>query len=267
MNTSECQALIERAEQARLAAGSSANRQVFVANCEHDWAANAARYAELGKAVPPNDCAYRGYGLTLPGTTGSFTGYLPGTPQEVIDWRNANPGGGSPGPAAGGSAAGGGGGALQFSFTNLTSGDNSNFRVGDRWEVRISGAAPNSPVSVNGGLNGANVLTQMGSTDAAGRFILNGQMEQGQVGNWSEAWRVNNQIVQSFTFRVLPAGTAAGATTFTGSTGGGQTQSPITKSVFGALPGGSISIGGTDIPWAVLGGGLLVAFLIFRGGR
>jgi hypothetical protein len=154
-----------------------------------------------------------------------------------------------------------------FTFTNLTSGNNSSFVVGDRWEVRISGAAPNAPVSVNGGMNGANALTPMGSTDASGNYTRNGQMTQAEVGSWQEAWRVNNQIIASFTFKVSPAGTATTSGTGTG-TGGGQstqTTSSISKSVSGALPGGSVSIGGMDIPVWGLGLAAVALFFMMRG--
>jgi hypothetical protein len=272
--SAECQAQLQAYQQARMAADNAANRAVFLENCNRDWQANAAQYQALGMEVPPNDCAYRGYGQTLPGTTGSYTGYLPGTPQAILDWRAANPGGGSPGPAAGGSGGSAGGGlSPSFAFTNLTSGDNTNFKVGDRWQILVTGPA-NSPVSFNGGRNGDNQVHPMGSTDSTGKFTLNGQMGQGEIGDWAEAWRVNNQIVASFTFRVLPSSsvTTPSSTPGTGTgTGSGQsrqtTQSPISKSVFDTLPGGSVSIGGPDVPWALVGGGLLVAYLMFRGGR
>jgi hypothetical protein len=177
-------------------------------------------------------------------------------------WDTARP--------TGGSSTGGGSAPSSFAFTNLTSGDNSNFKVGDRWEIRIQGA-PNSPVSMNGGRNGENKDFPMGSTDGAGKFTANGQMTAGEIGNWSEAWRVNNQIVASFTFRVLPAGSASGDTTFTGNTGGAQsiktTQSSISKSVFDTLPGGSVSIGGNEFPVWGLAVAAVAAFFIFKGGK
>jgi hypothetical protein len=92
----------EAANQAKLDA---ANRSVFVQNCNRDWQMNAQQYQALGMPVPPNDCDYRTYGQTLPGTTGGSTGYLPSVPQEVIDWRSANPGGGVSVPWSDASAA------------------------------------------------------------------------------------------------------------------------------------------------------------------
>lgn len=259
----ECQAQLRAANDANIAADAGANRAVFVQNCNRDWQANAERYRQLGMAVPPNDCDYRGYGLTPAGSTGGYSGYVAGTPQNIIDWRNANPGGGSPGPAAGGAGPANSAGA-RLAFTNLTSGDNTNFKVGDRWEIVISGAAPNAPVSMNGGKDGANSLFPMGNTDASGTFRTNGQMGQGEIGSWSEAWRVNNQIVSSFSFRVSPSGSVTNTTA--GNTGGGQTVK-TTPSVFDTLPGGSIQIGGNDIPVLALGAAAIVAFFLFKGGR
>jgi hypothetical protein len=270
--SAECQAQLQAYQQAQMAADNAANRAVFVENCNRDWQANAVRYQELGMAVPPNDCAYRGYGQTLPGTTGSYAGYLPGTPQEILDWRAANPGGGSPGPVAGGGGTTGGGLSPSFAFTNLTSGDNTNFKVGDRWQILVTGP-PNAPVSFNGGRNGENQVHPMGSTDSTGKFTLNGQMGQGEIGDWAEAWRVNNQIVASFSFHVLPSSSVTtpsstpGTGTGTGSGSRQTTQSSTSKSVFDTLPGGSVEIGGMDIPWALIGGGLVVAYFMFKGGR
>lgn len=261
--SAECQAQLMAAQQTNLAASSSANRAVDEANCNRDWEMNAARFRELGMAVPPNDCAYRGYGLTLPGTTGGYSGYLQGTPQEIIDWRNLNPGGGSPGPQAQVIVSAGG---TQFAFTNLTSGDNTNFRVGDRWQIQIL-AAPNLPVTMSGGRNGENVSHSMGSTDATGRFILNGQMGEGEIGDWREAWRVAGNIIKDIGFKVSPSGGSVAAAQATGGGQSTQTQPPNQTSVFGTLPGGSISIGGTDIPWVLIGGGLAVAYFLFMRGK
>jgi hypothetical protein len=83
-----------RREAANQAARDAENRSVFVTNCNNDWAANKAQYEALGMPVPPNDCAFRTYGQTLPGTTGGTTAYLPSVPQEVVEWRAANPSGG-----------------------------------------------------------------------------------------------------------------------------------------------------------------------------
>lgn len=266
MFTAECIAQVLAAQQANMAADLAANRAVFVANCNNDWAANAAQYQALGMAVPPNDCEYRSYGQTLPGTTGSTTAYLPGTPQEIIDWRNANPGGGSPGPVG---ATSGVVGNATFSFTNLTTGDNANFNVGDRWQILITGAPPGSAISVNGGLNGQNVVTNQGTADGSGRFALNGQMTADQVGNWTEAWRVNNGIVASFAFTVRPSGSAvAGGTT----TGGSSTTTAPPNTIGSGFDFSSIqtsltkpiSIGGSSFPMWMLAAAGVVLFMVIK---
>jgi len=259
--SAECQALLMATQHQNQSALDAANRAVFVANCNRDYQANATRYRELGMEVPPNDCEYRAYGQTLPGTTGGTAAYLPGTPQGILDWRAANPAGGSPGPAAGSTSPGGL--ALSFAFTNLTSGDNTNFKVGDRWQIDITGP-PNAPVSMNGGRNGENNLHQMGVIDSSGRFKLNGQMGQGEIGSWTEAWRVNNQIIASFSFRVQPSGSVTGNAPAT--TGGGQTAK-TSSGVLDKLPGGLITIGGSDIPIWALGAAAVVAYFMFKRGR
>jgi hypothetical protein len=96
--SADCQAQLMAAQQQNLAADSGANRDYDISVCESNYAQNAAQYRALGMPVPPDDCNYRGYGLTLPGTTGGYSGYMPGTPQEVLDWRAANPGGGVDNP-------------------------------------------------------------------------------------------------------------------------------------------------------------------------
>lgn len=59
-------------------------------------------------------------------------------------------------------------------------------------------------------------------------------------------------------------GTSGGPLQFLGP--GTSVQSPTGQSVF-ALPGGSILIGGTEIPWLLIGGGLLVAYFMFMRGK
>jgi hypothetical protein len=84
-----------RREAANNAARAAANRAVFVQNCNRDWTMNADQYRALGMPVPPNDCEYRGYGqVPAGGGTGGSAAYVAGTPQAVLDWREANPGGG-----------------------------------------------------------------------------------------------------------------------------------------------------------------------------
>jgi hypothetical protein len=239
-----------------MAAANAANYAVLRANCENAWAENDARYKADGIVGPPNDCAQRTFGLTLPGTTGG-TNVLTPNAQAILDPTYRGPGSGSGAGAGAGSGAGtgsGGGGATPvLSFTNLTSGDNSNFKVGDRWQIQITGAPANHPVSVTGGQNGANTTTPMGTSDGSGHFTLNGQIDQSQIGNWSESWTVGPVTVGSFSFTVSPAGSS-----------GQSTKSTQTTTSTSTLPGGSITIGGTSVPLLAIGAGVVVLFLLMR---
>lgn len=72
-----CIDLVLANQQRDFAASTAANYSVDRANCENAWAANAARYQADGLPVPPNDCAERTFGLTLPGTTGGTSADIP----------------------------------------------------------------------------------------------------------------------------------------------------------------------------------------------
>lgn len=259
-DSAACQQQVIAANLANLARNNQANLDVFLADCNNNWAINDEQFVRLGLPRPANDCAARPFGQTLPGTTGSATQSQ--IPPTFLD-----------SPASGGAIPVGG---TALAFTNITSGDNSNFRVGDRWQIRISGAPPNAPVSVNGGVNGENASSQMGSTDPSGNFTLNGQMTQDQVGNWAEAWRVDNQVVGTFRFTVSPSGSVVQTALPPASSGGAippasqhpaggasQSVSDLFSST-GAL-GGSVSVGGSSVPmWALLGGALLVVVMVVK---
>jgi hypothetical protein len=187
--SSACIDELQKVQQQRFQLANNANFQVDYQNC-------------IGQGIAPADCAARTYGLTPAGGFTSDAGAGPGGSQAIVD-RNGNIVAAPPPVYTGAPLyAPSSGGAPVLSFTNLTSGHNSNFKVGDRWQIHISGAAPNQPVSVTGGLNGASALAPQGNTDASGNFSLNGQMTQAQVGAWSEAWSVGSTPVASFTFKV-----------------------------------------------------------------
>jgi hypothetical protein len=105
---------------------------------------------------------------------------------------------------------------------------------------------------------------------------LYGQTLPGTTGSAQQA-----QIPVTYIQPTAPSAPAADSTATVGA-GGGWTQpelpaatpakpavekNPATtiQSVFSELPGGSVSIGGTDVPWVLIGGGLLLAFLMMRG--
>jgi hypothetical protein len=245
-----CIAQLLAAQQQNMAAGTAANYSVDRANCENAWVENDARYASMGLARPPNDCGQRTYGLTLPGTSGG-TNILTPNAQQILD-----PGYTGPVAPAGASNPPAQGVPSSVVFTNLTSGNSAVLKVGDRWQIVISNAIPNAPVSVTGGQNGAHDTTPMGSTDSAGNWKSNGQITADQIGSWVEAWTVGGQPVGTFSFTV-PGGTSGSAST--SPTGGSVTGS------FTDLLNKSVTVGGTSIPdWALIGAGLVVVFLMMR---
>jgi hypothetical protein len=226
-----CQALLHQAQQTRMQLANNANFQVDYTNC-------------VNQGIAPADCASRTYGLTPAGGYTSDAGAGPGGSQLILD-ANGNPVSGVPvytGPPlpGGGSNPPAQAAPLSFTFTNLTSGNNGVFQVGDKWQVKISGASPNAPVTVTGGQNGANAVGNTGSTDAQGNFSYNGQITSDQIGSWQEVWKVGPTQVASFGFTVA----APGGSTSTPATGSSTASSFFT---------GTVSLGGTSVPmWAIL---------------
>lgn len=136
------------------------------------------------------------------------------------------------------------GGTLRFQ--NLTSGNNSSLQVGDKWRITITGATPNTQVSVTGGRNGQSSATPMGSTDSGGNFSQSGQITADQVGSWQESWSVGSAASGFIAFTVAsPASSApslsspasAGAATPGTSGGGGAALAPGTFDLTGFLTG------------------------------
>lgn len=139
------------------------------------------------------------------------------------------------------------GDAPSISMQNLTSGNSSNFRVGDQWRVTITGAAPNSGVYLNtsvcspdfsrcaelpksgqqdialslwtGSYQTGN--SAIGKTDGAGNYTASGTFTSAQVGLWTQAWSVTGSSAVGVQFtvsdvsgsaayagQVIPGGTA-----------------------------------------------------------
>jgi hypothetical protein len=244
--SSACIAQLLAAQQKNMQLANNANFVVDYTNC-------------VGQGIAPADCASRTYGLTPAGGYTSDAGAGPGGTQLILD-ANGNPVSGVPvytgpslvpasNPPAQGTPS-------SVVFTNLTSGNPALLNVGDRWQIVISGAAKNAPVSVTGGQNGAHDTTPMGSTDSAGNWKSNGQITGDQIGSWVEAWMVGGQPVGTFSFTV-PGGTSGSAST--SPTGGSVTGS------FTDLLNKSVTVGGSSIPdWALIGAGLVVVFLMMR---
>lgn len=173
--------------------------------------------------------------------------YTPGTPAVPVSL------------AARPTAARGG----QLSFTSSRGG--TALQVGDTWLVAITGASPNSPVTVSGsGNTGSFGATSMGSTDSNGNYSKSGAVGAGEVGSWSEQWAVGGVPSGSVSFSVSKAITPQG----------GLVVPPLVTRTEPLLvtPGGAVvppSVGGFDfakIPWWAWAGAAGVAVFAFGGG-
>jgi hypothetical protein len=148
-------------------------------------------------------------------------------------------------------------GTLSFS----TSRGGTTLYPGDTWTITISGAAPNAPISVVGGGNGAMNTTPTGTTDTKGNFSLSGTIDSSQIGSWYEGWTVGGTGVGSISFTVVaaPAGTTT-ATTTTGTTTTGTTTTStdnwFTDQMISGVPN-----------WTLVAAAAGVAFLAFGGKR
>jgi hypothetical protein len=98
-----------------------------------------------------------------------------------------------------------------FQFMNLSTGqqigNGGAFRVGDSFQVMISGAAPNANVTVSANQNGHSSSTVIGKTSAGGSFQTSGVMDASTVGSWTEQWQVPagsgvNALATSVSFSV-----------------------------------------------------------------
>ncbi len=254
--SSACIAQLLAAQQQNMQLANNANFVVDYTNC-------------VNQGLSPATCASRTYGLT---PAGGYTSDASVQGTSVILDANGNPvsgvpvytGGPLPGmtPATSPSA-----GAASLKFSNLTSGNNSQLQVGDRWQIQISNAKPNAAVSVTGGQNGAHDTTPMGSSDSSGNWTSNGQITAAQVGSWSEAWSVGGQNVGQFQFTVAPASGAPGTTPSTSTASTPATGQTTTGSFMDILTK-TTSIGGTSIPdWALIGGALVAAYFLFMRGK
>ena len=219
-----CQQQVMAAQNANFAASNSSNYAVDLANCQNAWTENAAAYTADGIPVPANTCNENTFGLTYVGGYTDSPDTLTPNAQLLVTGTAPSGSTGSTGGSTGtGTGSGAGSSQPTFAFTNLTSGNNASFNVGDRWSIQISGAQPNAPVTVTGGQNGASSTATMGTTDSTGSWTYNGAMTAAQVGSWSEAWSVGGTPIQSFTFVVQPMTSTQAATG--GSTTGNQLPS------------------------------------------
>ncbi len=92
-------------------------------------------------------------------------------------------------------------------LTSRGSGLNQNLQVGDTWTISITGAAPNSPVTVSGTKPGGVIpISQMGMTDQNGNWSRSGASAAPEVGIWVEHWAVNGQDVGTLVQTIYGAG-------------------------------------------------------------
>ncbi len=94
----------------------------------------------------------------------------------------------------------------QVRLANLTRPSETNFRVGDRFRLEISGGQPNAAVVDIATHNGQVSTTRHGTTDAAGAWAIEGVMGADHVGTWTQQWTVGSvPATPELSFQVLPA--------------------------------------------------------------
>jgi hypothetical protein len=75
-----------------------------------------------------------------------------------------------------------------------TSHPGKNFQIGDRFEIRITGA-PDQTISVRTAMHGRTDWGPIiGSTDSTGRWSVSGQFQKSDLGDWSEVWTVGGKL-------------------------------------------------------------------------
>lgn len=168
------------------------------------------------------------------------------------------------GPGSGSAPASGG----KFTFASSRGG--TAFQVGDTWQISITGATPNAPVTVSGSMMGSSFSgTSMGTTDSSGNFSKSGTFDTSTVGSWQETWAVGGAQSGTVSFTVAAATTPAGQTIIT-SSGAPAAGSAATGSSSGSSTGStsSTTIAGFDlssIPWWGWAIGAGVAIFAMRG--
>jgi hypothetical protein len=79
-------------------------------------------------------------------------------------------------------------------FVNLSHPFSSEFQIGDRFEVQITGA-PRQPISVRTVRQGRTDWGPLiASTDSTGQWSTAGQFEKSDFGGWSEIWTVGGKL-------------------------------------------------------------------------
>lgn len=124
---------------------------------------------------------------------------IPVIPPGVIDFSiTGSVGGGAAAPTAPTGLPGTG-----VTLTNLTAFGNANFKLGDVFQVAVTGHVGET-VRADGILNGDDLgASEMGTIGADGTWSLTGKMDVNAVGVWTENWYVGFQLAATFNFVVV----------------------------------------------------------------
>lgn len=116
-----------------------------------------------------------------------------------------------------------------FTLINETSGETistgGSFNQGDGFQVVITNAAPNAPVTVTATQNGQSSTSVLGNTNSSGSFQTSGTMGPSAAGSWTEQWSVPAgtgalALAASVSFTVSStAGSSAASSGASGSSG------------------------------------------------
>ena len=158
------------------------------------------------------------------------------------------------------------------------------FKVGDRWTITVTGPA-HSSVQARAWHNGVDRGTAaMGTTNASGQLVLQGQFDASVVGTWNQEWTVGGRPAGNLNF-VVTAGERAtasappvkpveqpGVVNVAQQSTQQQQQSTQQSSDAGSGAGTGVAGDGFSvlgrIPWlVVLGGGALLLFAASQGGK
>jgi hypothetical protein len=114
-----------------------------------------------------------------------------------------------------------------LSLMDSASGDDmtngGTFAQGDQFQLVITNAAPNAPVTVTATHNGVPSTSVLGTTSAAGSFSTSGTMDASTAGTWVEQWQIPAGGGASALSRTVNFSVAAPASTI-------STKVPVTIS-------------------------------------
>jgi hypothetical protein len=189
-----------------------------------------------------------------------FAQSIPGGVESLACQGGASSSGSSGGSTSSPITTGGGSSVAQiptFTLLNSTTGESIEsggvFEQGDEFQVVITNAAPNAPVTVTASQNGKSSTSVLGNTSSNGSFQTSGTMGSSAAGSWVEQWSVPAgtgalalSTTVSFTVEA-PASTSGSGST---STGSGQTStgtgSSSTSSSTGSGSSGSSGASGSS---------------------